>query len=62
MPNCLTTLKSKKVQLFKKQKWNLWSKTMKLKYGGLPKNAFRDFGKGFRIGFLQSCKKRNKKG
>ena len=59
MPNCTQRYKSRKVQKLQKVFWNLFMQEQ-MKKGGLEKNAFQNFNKGFKKGFMDSCKKRNK--
>jgi hypothetical protein len=61
MVNCSILYKSKKTQELLQQSFNdLASKIIKEK-GGLPDFAWRDFKKGFKKGFMRSCKMRMKK-
>jgi hypothetical protein len=58
--NCTARYKSKKTQAEVEKVFKIWSKQIIQRYGGLPPNAWIDFKKGFKRGFMRSCKLRNK--
>jgi hypothetical protein len=58
--NCTQRYKSKATQAEVEKVFKLWSKQVIQRYGGLPPNAWIDFKKGFKRGFMRSCKLRNK--
>ena len=60
--NCTKRLKSKKVQQFFKEHWEKTMKEVIMIHGRLPDNFYRDFKKGFKRGFMDSCKTRKKLG
>jgi len=54
--NCTVRYKSKETQAQLENVFKIWSKQMIKRYGGLPANAWTDFKKGFKRGFMRSCK------
>jgi len=60
MNNCTARYKKKETKAHLEEMFKMWSKGVILKYGGLPPNAWLDFKKGFKRGFIKSCKFANK--
>ena len=60
MSDCTARYKSKETQAEVANVFKIWSKQVIKRYGGLPHNAWIDFKKGFKRGFMRSCKLRNK--
>lgn len=56
MKNCTGLYKTKKMQSKLKNTFQQWSKKTIQEQGGLPANAWLDFKKGFKRGFMRSCK------
>ena len=59
--DCTARYKSKETQAEVEKVFKIWSKQVIKRYGGLPPNAWLDFKKGFKRGFMRSCKLRNQK-
>ena len=59
-PNCSARYNSKETKTQLEELFKTWSKQVIQKYGGLPPNAWLDFKKGFKRGFMRSCKLQNK--
>ena len=58
--NCSARYNSKETKTQLEELFKTWSKQVIQKYGGLPPNAWLDFKKGFKRGFMRSCKLQNK--
>lgn len=56
MSNCTARYKSKETQAEIAKVFKTWSKQVIQQYGGLPPNAWIDFKKGYKRGFMKSCK------
>jgi hypothetical protein len=61
MTNCSTLYNSKKVQLHLEKSFKENASKLIKEKGGLPEFYWRDFKKGFKKGFMETCKMRKKK-
>jgi hypothetical protein len=62
MKNCTALYNSKKIQTILKTSFQKRAAQMIQEQGGLPEYFWRDYKKGFKSGFIKSCKamKKNK--
>jgi hypothetical protein len=61
MTNCSTLYKSKKVQAHLEKSFKENASEFIKENGGLPAFSWRDFKKGYKKGFMETCKMRKKK-
>ena len=61
MTNCSILYKSKKVQEHLEQSFKENASELIKEKGGLPEFSWRDFKKGYKKGFMKTCKMRKKK-
>lgn len=61
MTNCSILYKSKKVQEHLEKSFKEYASKLIKEKGGLPAFCWRDFKKGFKKGFMETCKMRKKK-
>ena len=61
MTNCSILYKSKKVQAHLEKSFKENASEFIKKNGGLPAFSWRDFKKGYKKGFMKTCKMRKKK-
>ena len=61
MTNCSTLYKSKKVQAYLEKSFKENACGLTKEKRGLPVFCWRDFKKGFKKGFMDTCKMRKKK-
>ena len=58
--NCTDRYNSKDIQSLQNMAMRKWLDHIVKETGGLPANAQSEFKKGFKLGFVNSCKKRRR--
>jgi hypothetical protein len=61
MKNCTTLYNSTFVQDQLQKKFKIYANKLIKEEGGLPEFCWRDFKKGYKKGFMETCKMRKKK-